>query len=153
MDDLISGDRWLQGFLDRYDLEVSERSLSIHLDGEADFVLTRDARFDEALSRLIHFVFETVPDGCEIYLAAGRPPAPVSRVGAVEVTVRWQVAGRGGQIRDRVVPIHPVAADARTLANAATSKGIRAAFAAAQSVFSLDVVRTGRELIARASKS
>ena len=152
MDELISVERWFSDVLDRYETEIEARSLSVHLDVEEGARVARHPAFEDGVSRLIHFVLETVPNGCEIYLAANRPVAPVSSVGSVEVTIRWQVAGVEDRSSDTVVPLHPIASDARSLANSLTARGLRDAFRAAGAGFSIEFLRTGRELMARVTR-
>jgi len=106
---------------------------------------------------MIGFAIGTVPDGCEIYLAANRDPAPVTRVGAGRVTLRWQVAGRKASdaegAGDSIVRIHPIAADAETLLEVPAVRRIRAAFEAADCTFQIEATSSGRELIAQASRA
>jgi hypothetical protein len=157
MDDLGPADRWLAKLVENHRSEIERRGLGIHLDIDSGFALARDARLDRAFRELIAFAIATVPDDCEIYLAANRDPTPVTRVGAGRVTLRWQVAGPArpgvGGPGGSVVRIHPIALDAEALVDGAAAKRIRAAFDAAGCLFRLEATSSGRELIARADRS
>ncbi|GEM_PF-3497354 len=154
MDDLRDADRWLGELAENHRPEIERRGLGIHLDIDSGFALARDARLDRAFRELIAFAVATVPDDCEIYLAANRDPTSVTRVGAGRVTLRWQVAGRApldvGAPGGSVVRIHPIALDAEALVEGATAKRVRAAFDAAGCPLQLEATSGGRELIARA---
>ena len=147
MDDLISADRWLRGLLDLHLSEIETRGLHVHFDGDEGIGVQEDPRFE------IDFVFETVPDGCEIYLAASRHRGPVTRVGAIEITLRWQIERGGQQPGQKVVPIRRRPFDSRSHLNSAAVKDLSAAFDSAHAVFRLDSIRRDEELIARAIKA
>ncbi|MBJ20565.1 MAG: hypothetical protein GY910_02295 [bacterium] len=156
MDEVMAGDSWLAELFERHLAEIERRGLHVHREVEEGFRLVRDANLDRALWELFYLVFATVPDGCEVYLAAGRGRTPVAQLGVGQVTIRWQVAGRARPDSagepDRVVAIHPIAALAETLVDGAGAMSARAAFERAGWVFQLDAAPNGCELIARAHR-
>jgi hypothetical protein len=156
-DELRAADHWIDELVEPHRDELGRRALSIHREVDDRWVLRIDANLERALRELIRLVLATVPDGCEVYLAAARTQAAVARVGAGQVTIRWQIAGRERSDRDRAaespVPLHPVAADAGMILEGAAARATQAAFEAAGWEFQLDATPSGGELIARAHRA
>ncbi len=156
-DDVMAADGWLEELCEPHRAEIEQRLLTLHLDVDDRFVLARDAKLDRALRELLRLVFATVPDGCEVYLAADRCQAAVARVGIGQVTLRWQIAGPAEPppigSEARVVPIHPIPADADGIVGGSAATATRAAFEAADWVLQLESVPNGRELIAHAVRA
>lgn len=147
---------WLTALLSRSQAELERRGLRLHQEIEETFVIEQEADSERAFAALMRFVLSSVPDGCEIYLAASRHLAPVSRLGAGQFTVRWQVADRADRTpmaaESRVVPLRSKSDDAPNRAQAESLRWIRQGFDAAGWDFWLDRVGGGQELMARVSR-
>ncbi len=147
---------WLTALLSDSQPELERRGLHLHQELEGSFVIENTVDSERAFAALLDFVLSSVPDGCEIYLAASRHAAPVSRLGAGQFTVRWQLADREGRSpvasEDRVVPLRSMRGDAPSRAEVEWLSSIRDGFDAAGWDFSLDSVGDGQELLARVSR-
>lgn len=93
VDEFVPSDSWLIELLDRHDVGIRKRSLLVRRELDPEFLLKREKRLELALERLLHFVFSTVPEHCEVYLASARSTAPIAAIGSGSLTVRWQVSG------------------------------------------------------------
>jgi hypothetical protein len=104
-----ASDAWLANLLAPYRVEIDRRALVVRTEFDPRFQMRRDAGLEIALKRLIRFVFSTLPEGCEAYLASARSTAAVAPLGAGTITCRWQVAGRDqAPTRPGTVAIRPL---------------------------------------------
>jgi len=140
----------IEGLLAGHATEIAARDLRVRT--ELDPQWTRDATpaSVEAFRKLLRLVFATVPDGCEVYVASARSTAPVARLGAGQVTARWQVEGASERAGDQVSSLHPRPGSAWAHARSPLARRIREAFARAGWVFELEARTSGDELLARA---
>ncbi len=148
--ELVPCETWIEALLAPHVIEVSERGLVLRRDFEDRIWMRRDSASEAALKRLFLFAFATVPDGCEIYLAATRNPAPVSALGSGILALRWQVTGREDRHADgEVVAIRPVPGDATRHVDSRSARDLALAFARADWEFELSMTADDRELWAR----
>jgi hypothetical protein len=147
---------WLAALLSGSRSELERRGLHVHQELEDSFVIADAVDARKAFAALMRFVLSSVPDGCEIYLAASREVAPVSRLGAGQFTVRWQVTDLEDRLRSagegRVLPLRREPGESRNRVQSEAIRSIRAGFDAAGWDFSLDEVGGGKELLARVSR-
>ena len=150
----ISAERWIQRHLDRHGVAIRGRRLRLHCEFDAGFHLDPEAALDAALDRLIRFVLATVPDECEVYLAASRALAPVSALGDGSLTLRWQVTGSTHPVssQEGVQPIHPIAGEAASHATSSRVAAIHEAFRAAGWSVEFGPLQPGAELFVRVDR-
>jgi hypothetical protein len=133
---------WLSALLAPSQAELERRGLRLHRELDDRFMIERAPDIDAAFTALMGFVLRSVPDGCEIYLAASRHVAPVSRLGSGQFVLRWQIADHDDCFptaqHGRVVALRPSSAAESFSAQAGSARRIREAFDAAGWDFSLD---------------
>ena len=161
-EDFVPVSTWLTALLSPSQAELARRGLRLHEELDEHFVIENVPGLETAFAALMEFVLRSVPDGCEIYLAAGRQVAPVSRLGAGQLTLRWQIADRDDCLpnagQGRVVALRSKSVDGSSPAQAASSSRIRAGFDAAGWDFSLEALGgsgasgAGEELVVRVSR-
>jgi hypothetical protein len=154
VDEFVSSDSWLIELLGSYTAEVRKRGLVVHHELDSQFHLRRDRLLVTALEGLFRFVFSTLPDGCEIYLASTHRNSPVATVGSGELTLRWQVAGTLPRpVRGNVTSIRPISGGAAFHAQSSAAAELEAAFLTAGWSLDLAAANGDQELWARARKS
>jgi hypothetical protein len=140
----------IEGMLQPHAAEMELRRLRVRRELDASCQAEMSPALEAAFRELLHFVFATVPDGCEVYLATARSTASISRLEAGGIVLRWQVAGSREPDPDPVVtPLHPRRGDAAEHARSARAMRMCAAFVDAGSGCVLEVVPPGGELLAR----
>jgi len=128
------------------------REIFIRRELDPRFQIQIDAALEAALARLLHFVFSTVPNGCEIFVASARNLASVADLGSGSVTLRWQAAGHDrSRETEKVTPLRPIAAGARAHVDSDAAARSRAAFEEAGWELELFAMSEDREIWARAS--
>jgi len=112
-----------------------------------DVALTLDA-----LARLVDFAFASAPSESEIDLAVTRPAHALVRVGAVRLSLRWQVRAdsRGDTDAGKVVSIRPGIQDAHSLQQSSTAREIEALFELMNWRVAFEAVAATGEIWARA---
>lgn len=154
VDEFVSSESWLIELLSPYTAEVRKRGLVVHHELDSQFHLRRDRLLATALEGLFRFVFSTLPDGCEIYLAAARRDSPVTSLGSGELTLRWQVAGTLPRpVRGNVSSIRPISGGAAFHSQSSAAAELEASFLAAGWSLDLAAADGDQELWARARKS
>jgi len=146
-EEIANSEAWLAELLERHAVEIRERSLIVHSELDSRFQMRRDRRLETALEGLFRFVFSTLPDGCEIYLASSLAITPVAPLESGTLTLRWQVAGEARRSAPGgVTPIRPIAGGAAFHARASAATELRQAFLDAG--WALDIAATNgdREL-------
>ena len=146
----------LNELLARHRDEIAQRRLILRVDLEPGLVLDWPDSSD-AIARLVGLAISTLPDGCELLVAATRSPERISRVGTGVVTLRWQVGRSGGAIhesptdenRGQVVPIGAALRSAEDLIASAPVERIREACRESRLEFRLEPVDHSGEVIAR----
>ena len=143
---------WLVDLLAAYAPEIRERSLILHSELDSRFQMRRDPLLETALERLFRFVFSTLPNDCEIYLASSPTIAPVAALDSGTLTLRWQVAGDarpspGGG----VIAIRPIVGGAAFHARSRAARELAQSFSDAGWTFDLEATNGDRELWLRAS--
>ncbi len=147
-----ASDTWLAEILAPHAGEVQERKLIVRTEFDPRFQMKYDAKLEAALKRLLRFVFATLPEGCEAYLAAARSAAAVSVLGSGELTCRWQVAGRPEGSRDReAIAIRPVAGGGAFHRQSKAALELERVFAEAAWSLRLEATNDDLELWARAA--
>ena len=150
-EELVSAKIWVEEVLSGYEADIERRKIALHREFDSGFWLLRNERLGAALSDLISLALETLPDGCELYIAAGRTSAPVARVGAGQITLRWQVRdaeeGNSKPPAGNVVPLRPPTRVGEVDAAAVTN--LCGAFAEAGWWLQLEATSTGREWVAQ----
>ncbi|HEB89325.1 MAG TPA: hypothetical protein ENI85_07120 [Deltaproteobacteria bacterium] len=153
-EDLVPCETWIEALLAPHAIEVRERGLVLRRDFGDRPWMRRGSASEAALKRLFLFVFATVPDGCEIYLATLRSPAPVSALGTGMLALRWQVAGRENRgSGDGPIALRPVAGDATKHVDSRSARDLALAFSRADWDFELSRTADDRELWARVTFS
>lgn len=154
VDEFVSSESWLIELLGSHTAEVRKRGLVVHLELDSQMHLRRDRLLTTALEGLFRFVFSTLPDGCEIYLASARCDSPVASLGSGELTLRWQVAGTLPRpVRGNVTSIRPISGGAAFQAQSSAAAELEAIFLAAGWSLDLAVGNGDQELWARARKN
>ena len=151
-DEYVSSESWLSELVHSYATEIRARSLTVHPEMDQQFYWRLDGSGEAALAHLFRFVFSTVPNGCEVYVASARSGSPVAALGSGTLTLRWQVAGNPSRpIRGKVTAIRPIAGAAVSHLQSTAAKDLERTFHDAG--WSLDLTATSgdRELWARAS--
>ena len=140
--------------LEAHAAEVRARRLRIRTELDESWQREANAETIEAVRALLRLVFATIPDGCEIYVGSTRSTSPVARLDAGLLTVRWQVVGEGARPQPeetRVAALHPRPGSAWRHVDSPLARRAREAFARLGWGFELEVLTSGRELVARAS--
>jgi hypothetical protein len=150
-EEIATSEPWLMDLLGPYAAEIRERSLMLHSELDSRFQMRRDPLLETALERLFRFVFSTLPNGCEIYLASSPTIAPVTALDSGTLTLRWQVAGEarpspGGE----VVAIRPIVGGAAFHARSRAARELAQSFSGAGWTFDLEATNGDRELWLRA---
>ena len=152
--EVVQGGIWLESWLAAREEEIRGRRLVVLREIDPALVLPSRPVLEAAIAALLDFALATVPDGCEIYLAAARRAAPVAPLGQARLTLRWQVAGgpdrprRGG-----ATALRPLPGGALEHAGSEAAGELRAAFAAAGWCLDLEPASDDRELWARAEST
>ena len=146
-EEIADFESWLAELLECYAVEIRERDLVVHSEFDSRFQMRRDRRLEKALEGLFRFVFSTLPNGCEIYLASSRTLASVARLESGTLTLRWQVAGDARRpVPGGVTTIRPIAGGAAFHAQSRAAAGLERAFRDAGWSFSVDATNGDREL-------
>ncbi len=133
--------------LSSYEVEIRERGLVVHSELDSHFPMRNDPLLDRACEHLLRFVFSTLPDGCEFYLAAVRANASVSRLGSGTLTLRWQVSGEARRpMPAEATAIRPIAGGAALHADSVAAVDLEQAFLAAGWTLELEPTQDDREL-------
>ena len=152
--ELVPCEARLERLLAPHMIEVRKRRLVLRREFGDGLWMRHDSASEAALKRLFLFVFATVPDDCEIYLAATRRPVPVSALGSGILSFRWQVAGRESRAPgNRPTPIRPVPGDATKHVDSRAARDLAIAFSRADWEFELSTTADDRELRARVTFS
>jgi hypothetical protein len=151
-EETTTSEPWLMDLLAPYAPEIRERSLILHSELDPRFQMRRDPLIETALERLFRFVFSTLPNDCEFYLASSPSIAPVAALDSGTLTLRWQVAGdarpsSGGD----VVAIRPIGGGAAFHARSRAARELAQSFSDAGWTFDLEETNGDRELWLRAS--
>jgi hypothetical protein len=138
---------WLAELLECHAVEIRERSLVVHSEFDSRFQMRRGRRLETALEGLFRFVFSTLPNGCEIYLASSRTLASIASLESGMLSLRWQVAGNARRpALAGVTTIRPIAGGAAFHAQSGAAVGLEQAFRDAGWSFSVDATNGDREL-------
>ena len=110
------------------------------------------ARTLDALTRLVDFAFASAPSESEIDLAVTRPAHHLVRVGAVRLSLRWQVRAdsRGDTDAEKVVSIRPGIQDVYSLQRSSPAREIEALFEVMSWRVTFEAVAVTGEIWARA---
>jgi hypothetical protein len=147
LEQVANFESWLAGLLDPYAEEIRERSLIVRSELDSRFQLRRDRRLETALEGLFRFVFSTLPNGCEIYLAASLPIASVAPLESGTLSLRWQVAGDARQpVPGGVITIRPITGGAAFHARSKAAAELEQAFRDAGWSLDVDATNGDREL-------
>lgn len=151
-EEFATSEFWLTELLGPYAVEIQERSLVVHSELDSRFQMRRDPLLEAALERLFRFVFSTLPNGCEIYLASARTIASVTALGSGTLTLRWQVAGNSRRpAQGEATAIRPIAGGAAIHAQSNAAAELGQAFCEAGWTLDLDATSGDQELWLRAS--
>jgi hypothetical protein len=148
---IANSESWFAELFERYAMEIRERNLIVRCELDSRFQLRRDPRLESALEHLLRFVFSSLPDGCELYLASSLVIASVVPLESGTLTLRWQVEGDarrppvGG-----VTPIRPIAGGAAFHAQSRVASELRRLFLDAGWALDIDATNGDRELWVRA---
>lgn len=143
---------WIEELLEAHADEVLRRDLRIQCELDPQFEITPGEAIKGALVGLLRFVFSTVPDGCEVYVASARKLVPVAPLGSGSVTLRWQTAGsERSRLREKVTALRPIVGNARAHIRSNAADDLRSAFEAADWDFELLSMTEDREMWACAS--
>jgi hypothetical protein len=146
-EEMSPSESWLMELLGSYAAEIRERSLVVHSEFDSRFQMRRDPLLETALERLFRFVFSTLPNGCEIYLASLATIAPVAALDSGALTLRWQVAGDARpSARGEVISIRPIVGGAAFHARSRAAGELEESFSDAGWTFDLDATNRDREL-------
>jgi hypothetical protein len=147
-----TSESWMLGLLAPYAIEIRDRGLIVHSELDSRFQLRRGPLLERALEHLFRFVFSTLPNGCEIYLASARAIAAVAPLESGTLTLRWQVAGAAGRLEaGEATAIRPIAGGAAFHAQSSSAVALRQAFSDAGWTFDLEATNGDRELWIRAA--
>jgi hypothetical protein len=148
----VASSSWLTELLDSYVARIQERKLSIQVELDPIFQMIREPNLERALRELFEFVFATLPDGCDFYLASARSIAPVTRLGSGAITLRWQVVGAiGRRTAGEVTPIRPIGGGASFHLQSDKARQLEEAFRTAGWTLDIDATSNDRELWVRAA--
>ena len=151
-DEIETSESWMLGLLAPYAIEIRDRGLVVHSELDSRFQLRRDMLLETALERLFRFVFSTIPNGCEIYLASSRAIVAVAPLESGTLTLRWQVAGEAGRSGPgEATAIRPIAGGAAFHVQSSSAVALRQAFSDAGWTFDLEATNGDRELWIRAA--
>jgi len=151
-EEIETSESWILGLLIPYAAEIRERDLVVHSELDSRFQLRRDPLLETAIERLFRFVFATLPEGCEIYMAASRAIAAVAPLESGTLTLRWQVAGEAERSGPgEATAIRPIAGGASFHAQSSSAVALRQAFSDAGWTFDLEAMNGDRELWIRAT--
>lgn len=143
----VAADRWIGSLLDHHAPEIDRRGLQVRRELDAELALRRTPAAERTLEQLLRFAFSTVPDGCEVFVAATRAASPVAAVGQGELVLRWQVVGRRAPgAAANVRPIRPVPGGASVHLRSGAAGELRAACAALDWILELSSANHDREL-------
>jgi len=150
-DETALQDSWLTGLLVPFAAEIRARGLIVRCELDPGFQLTRDPHLEAAFEGLFRFVFSTLPDGCEFYLASSRTTASVAPLGSGTLTLRWQVAGEARRsVSGEVTSIRPIAGGASFHARSSSVVALQRAFDDAGWTLDFEATNEDRELWVRA---
>ena len=129
---------------------ASEKTLRAEID--PCLVLVVGGRTIVGLANLVDFAFASAPPESEIDLVVTRPAHRLVRVGAVRLSLRWQVRAdsRGDADAGKVVSIRPGVQGAYSLQQSSAAREIEALFEAMSWRVSFESVAATGELWARA---
>jgi hypothetical protein len=147
----MSSDSWLTELLAPFAAEIRGRGLIVRCELDSGFQLARAPHLEAAFEGLFRFVFSTLPDGCEFYLASSRTTASVAPLGSGTLTLRWQVAGEArhstpGGVRS----IRPIAGGAVFHAGSSSALALEQAFDDADWTLDFEATNEDGELWVRA---
>ena len=127
--------------------EIRNRAIRLRCEFDRQFQISEDAALEAALVDLFRFVFSTVPDGCEVFLASARTLAPVATLESGSLTLRWQTTGdeRGG-LPGNVTSLRPIVGSAHAHVQSKAASALECAFEAAGWGFELLAVNDDREI-------
>ncbi len=101
--------QWIEQRLTAHKAEIQARGIRVVCEFESPFQIVESAAVHAAGKRLFQFVFSTVPDGCEVFIAAARKIASVAALESGSLTLRWQTTGNEGRVdRGSVAPLRPI---------------------------------------------
>jgi hypothetical protein len=144
---------WIEELLSAHADDIFGRELRVQCEFDPLFPITKDERLEAALVGLFRFVFSTVPDGCEVFVASARRVAPVASVESGSLIIRWQAVGNErSRFREKVTALRPIVGDARTHAQSKLSADLKDAFEAAGWEFELSAMAEDREMWVCASR-
>jgi len=129
---------------------ASGKTLRAEID--PSLVLDDVARTLDALAHLVDFAFASAPPESELDLAVARPAHRLVRVGAVRLSLRWQVRAdsRGDADAGKVVSIRAGVQGAYSLQQSSAAREIEALFEAMSWRVSFEAVAATGEIWARA---
>jgi hypothetical protein len=144
--------QWIEQRLTAHKAEIQARGIRVVCEFESPFQIVESAAVHAAGKRLFQFVFSTVPDGCEVFIAAARKIASVAALESGSLTLRWQTTGNEGRVdRGSVAPLRPIPGNAAAHAESAAAQALGLAFRDAGWDFELRALNAGRELWLRVS--
>ena len=148
----VASSSWLAELLDWYAARIRERKLVVQLELDPSFQMMREPNLERALRELLEFVFATLPDGCDFYLASARSMASVTRLDSGTLTLRWQVVGETGRPTvGEVTPIRPIGGDASFHAQSDKAQGLQETFRIAGWTLDVEATSKDQELWVRAA--
>ena len=144
--------QWIESLLEAHADEIRDRDLRVRVESDPRFQIEMNEKLEAALIGLLHFVFSTVPDGCEIFIASVRGLGPVESLGSGSLALRWQVTGpERSRLREKVTSLRPIAGSAQRHAGSGIAVDLKEAFDEAGWDFELLATADDRELRASAS--
>ncbi len=144
---------WLEGLLEDFDPQIRSRGLVLRFEVESGLLVEYSPSLRAAIRELFRLILATVPDDCEIYFAGTKTTSPVSRIGAGQLSARWQVVGTREVEPYSSSPsrLHPRPGDARQHLGSPLATHVAEHFAKTKWAFSLAGIDGGGECVARAS--
>jgi len=143
---------WIEQLVEAHSDEILGREIRVQFELDPQFQIGKNSALEAALTGLLRFVFSTVPDGCEVFVASARRLAPVAALGSGSLTFRWQAAGdERCQAREKVTALRPIAGNAQVHVQSIAADQLLGAFEAAGWDFELIALAEDREMWARAS--